>query len=192
MQILNTQNYNTYSNPYFTGTVKSTYLYDKFAKTYARTIKVGDSDWPKLGMYINTIRAIKNDGTNNEFILDTIGLDFGIKNLFIKYGNYTKQDEVFKSSEFASVSGQEELAKEVFNRIVQFGKEYFGLAEVSKPISEFAPAKLHLRRANDFNSRVKTAKDSDTSKKLMIKASREIAKAEEAVSALKSEVINNL
>jgi len=188
MQITNYNN----SSPKFCGVIKNTDLFRNCALEYAKGIKVGDDDWTKLKMFINTVKAIKNDGTSNEFIINKIGSPQ--KQLWnIKYGSYIKQDEYFKSDIFNGKEyGYEVLRKEAFKKIIEFGKEHFGLKELSKPIDEFLPAKIYLKRANNFANKSKAEKSRDISTRLEIKAQREVNRAEAAISEIREKLLSSI
>ena len=196
MEVKNIQSFNSYNNnmhPKFEGSLKSTYLLDNAALEYAKRIKVTDSNWPKLTMFINTIRAIKNDGTANEFVIDLI--NHGKVQLWsVRYGDkYCRQDELFRSDIYRGKSyGQNVLEEDAFKKIVEFGKEYFGINAITKPIEEFKPADKFLKRVNMFSSKSKQARDRDTATKLMNSAKREEAKAEDEISMVRSLLLCNI
>ena len=181
-------NYNT-SAPNFRGSIKNTDLFRNYALEYAKGIKIGDDDWTKLKMFINTVKAVKKDGTSNELIIDKIGS--ANKQLWqIKYGSYNRQDEHFKSEIYNNKGyGQDELARDAFTRIIQFGKEHFGLAELTKPVEEFSPANVFLRRADNFAGKSRQAKSRDVAVKLAENAKREENKAEEAISEIRTKLL---
>lgn len=184
-----------YSNNYqpnFNGTIKPTRLFKDYAVEHARDIKVTDQEWPKLKIFINTIRAIKADKNADELIIDTIKTPKG-QLWYLKYGDYLKQGEYFKSEIYNGKDyGPKVLEEDVFKKVVQFGKEYFGLPTVSKPIEEFAPAEKFIRSANNFFAKSKKARDRDTATKLMENSKKEEQKAEEAISSARSKILTNI
>ena len=178
--------------PQFTGTIKQTELFKNYALEYARGIKVGDEDWSKLKMFINTIRAVKNDQTSDEFVIDKIG-SANRQLWYIKYGDYLNQNEYYRSDIYNQKTyGKDALAREVFKKVIQFGKEHFGLGILSKPIEEFSPANVFLKRANNYANKSRIAKDRDSSIRLAQKAQTEEARAEETISQIKSRLLSNI
>lgn len=191
MIINSIQNNNSYKSN-FTGSVKDLPLYTNYALEYAKGVKVTDGDWSKLKIFINTIRAIKNDGTNNELIIETVQKGNN-KNWFIKYGDYITVSDVFETKNFNPSSySDKKTGKDAFYKIVEFGKKHFGLPEVSKPITEFTPANPFLKRATNFLSKSRSARDKDTARSLEAKVALENQKAEDAISSIKSKILSEL
>ena len=178
--------------PNFNGTIKQTRLFKDHALEYAKDIKVTDPEWSKLKIFINTIRAIKSDKTGNEFIIDTQNTSKG-QLWYIRYGDYLNQGEYFKSDiYYGKPYGQDVLSEDVFKKVVQFGKEYFGLPTVSKPIAEFAPADKFLRSASNFFGKAKKARDRDIAIRLMENSKKEEKKADDTIAAAKAHILCNV
>lgn len=192
MRLCTNSQYTNNYQPNFNGTIKQTRLFKDYALEYARGIKVTDPEWSKLKIFINTIRAIKADKSADEFIIETRKVPKE-QLWYIKYGDYLKQSEYFKNDFYNGKNyGQEVLAEDVFKKVVQFGKEYFGLPEVSKPIEEFAPADKYLKNANNFFAKSRKTKDRDTINKLMENSKREEQKADEAIAAARTRILTNI
>lgn len=192
MNVSGNYQYSTNRQPNFKGSIKNTQLFTDCAMEYARNIKISDPDWAKLKMFINTIRAIKADKASDEFIIDTRKVQGG-RLWFLKYGDYIKQDEYFKSEIYYGKSfGRALLEEDVFKRIVKFGKEYFGYKTVSKPIEEFSPANKYLKNAGRFISASKKKNNINVKAKLLENAEREERKAQTAISKIHSIILNNL
>ncbi|MBO6087254.1 hypothetical protein J6P92_02785 [bacterium] len=190
MKTDNIRNYNR-QNYYFTGSVKSLPLYKNYALEYAKGIKLDSPDWAKLKMFINTIRAVKNDGTNYELIIDTVAKGSG-KNWLVRYGDYIRTTDSFETKYFNPEIYDENIGKSAFYKIVQFGKEYFGLRELTKPLTEFSPADQFLRNVNLYSSKARQTKNRDASQNLTEKASKELQRGEEAISGIRLNILNNL
>ncbi len=184
-------NYNNYT-PNFSGVIKNTDLFKNYALEYAKGIKTGDNDWVKLKMFINTIKEIKNDGTTDEFVLDKIGVPQ--KQLWqIKYGNYNKQDEFFNSGIYNKKEfGHDVLSREAFQKVINFGKEHFGLAKLNMPISEFLPAEPFLKKASMLERKAKLERNRDTSMKFAQKIRNEKENAESLIKDAKSRLLCNI
>ena len=192
MRLCTNIQYTSNHQPNFNGTIKPTRLFKDYALEYAKEIKVSDPEWSKLKIFINTIRAIKADQTKNEFIIDTTKTSKG-QLWFLKYGDYMKQGEYFKSDIYNGKSyGQDLLGEDVFKKIVQFGKEHFGIATVSKPIDEFSPAEKFIRFANNFFIKAKKTKDRDTIIRLMENSKKEEKKADDSIAAARAMILNNI
>ncbi|MBO6181842.1 hypothetical protein J6O86_09175 [bacterium] len=185
---------NNYSSntPNFNGVIKNTDLFKNYALEYAKGIKAGDNDWAKLKMFINTIKEIKNDGTSNEFVLDKIGAPQ--KQLWqIKYGNYNKQDEFFHSEIYNKKSfGHDALSSDAFQKVINFGKEHFGLGKLNMPIQEFLPAEPCLKRASMLERKAKLERNRDTSMKFAQKIQNEKDNAESLIKEAKSKLLCNI
>jgi hypothetical protein len=185
---------NNYSSntPNFNGVIKNTDLFKNYALEYAKGIKAGDNDWVKLKMFINTIKEIKIDGTSNEFVLDKIGAPQ--KQLWqIKYGNYNKQDDFFNSDIYNKKSyGNAALSSDAFQKVINFGKEYFGLAKLNTPIKEFLPAEPCLKRASMLERKAKLERNRDTSMKFAQKIQNEKDNAESLIKEAKSKLLCNI
>ena len=185
------ENYNN-RTPNFNGVINKTDLFKNYALEYAKGIKAGDNDWIKLKMFINTIKEIKNDGTTNEFVLDKIGAPQ--KQLWqIKYGNYNKQDEFFNSEIYNKKSfGHDVQSSDAFQKVINFGKEYFGLAKLSTPITEFSPAEQHLKKASMLERKAKLERNRDTSMKFAQKIQSEKDNAEAQIKEAKHRILCNI
>lgn len=192
MKIYSVKNYENSNLLSYKGTVKPTDLYKNCAKEYARNISVSDDAWSKIHLFINTIRALRNDGSKNEFILDTIMTPKG-KLWYIKYGDYCNQDEFFDTDIYIGKSyGRECLEEDAFRKVIQFGKEYFGLEMINKPIEEFNQVKKYLKRANLLIAKSRTEKDKDTARKLVEKSDKERQKANIEIEDIKTVLFNLL
>lgn len=187
MQINNSNNCTN-----FNGVIKNTDLFKNYALEYAKEIKAGDNDWVKLKMFINTIKEIKNDGTTDEFVLDKIGAPQ--KQLWkIKYGNYNKQDEFFNSEIYNKKSfGHDVLCSDAFQKVINFGKEHFGLTKLNMPISEFLPAEPNLKRVSMLERKAKLERDRDTSMKFAQKIQNEKDNAEALIKEAKIRILCNI
>ena len=179
------------NQPHFNGTIKDTPLLKNYAIEYAKNIKISDSDWPKLKIFINTLRAIKKDNTTDEFIIDTIKTSKG-RQWFLKYGDYLKKDEIYPGLQYSSLYGYNIHKEDVFRKVVDFGKEHFGYRIISKPIEEFMPANKYLKNANKFLSASRLDKNKFVKEKLLEKAQREEKKANDAIATIRMAVLDNL
>ncbi len=191
MQMID-NNYLYNTRPSFCGVIKKTDYLTNYALDYARGIKLGDSEWVKLKMFINTLKAVKADKSQNVFELEKIG-SAKAPLWSVKYGDYVKQDEFFKSNLYNNKSyGKEVLSSDAFNRVIQFGKDYFGLSKLTMPIEEFAPANKFLKLSNMFAQKSRIAKDKDSAVKLFEKARKEELKAEESIAGIRKRVLDTI
>lgn len=178
------------NNTNFTGTVKNSPLYN-FAAEYAKSIEVSSPDWDKLKLFINTIRAIKNDDTKNEFIIDTVEKNFK-KRWLVKYGNYESNLDIFTAGNQDLNKYDEKTGKNAFHRIIEFGKRYFKISAISKSIQEFSPSKNHLKMANIYKLHAKKPKNKDVASRLIAKADIEIIRAEKKIKPIRENLLDNL
>ena len=190
MQIRRMNNYSLVINS--KGTIRSS-LYQNYAKEYAKGIKANDIGWIELRQFINTIRAIKTDGKEDEFVFDIVPGLYNSKNWYIKYGDYCKKNELYELSTHKDDDKSiENLKHDALRKIVQFGKEYFGLRILNKPIKEFNKVNMHLKIASNYFAESRKPKNKSVAEKLISISQKHKTKAEDAIVDIKLEVINQL
>ena len=193
IMIINSVQSNNYNSKFsFTGNVKRTPLYVNYALKYAKKIDVSSNDWSKLKLFINIIRAVKRDGTNNVLVLDTVQKNN--KTYWqISYGNYTNTNGVYNPVNYNLLKHSEEkIQKDAFNKILEFGKEYFGIRMLTKPINEFSSINKYLKRANLFLSKSHEPQNKSVAKRLETKAHKEILKCGLLLEEPRMEVFKDL
>lgn len=189
-------NNNSYSHVQFNGTVKNTFLLNQCAKEYAKTIQVNDGDWLNFRMFVNTIKAIKNDGSKDEFWVDTLEGSDG-KLWGLRYGEYFKRGRgkyngKSRLDKDITLKERMELGREVVAQIIDFGIDYFGKKVLKTPIKEFSFIDNQLKISNMLYGKSKLPQNTDVSDKLIEKAEKAVMRAKVDASEKKEEVLNNL
>ena len=184
---------NNVKNINYRGFISSSSLYKNYAKEYAKEIKAQDIGWKELRQFINTIRAINNDGSSEEFIIDVIPGVFSEKNWFIKYGNYCSKADSYDSKLYDENSeGTRLLKRDALRKIIEFGKDYFGLRTLKKPIPEFIQADKRLGVASNYYSESRKAKNKPYAARLISMSEIYKNKAESIISEIRKKVIDEL